>query len=58
MPARTLTPTAMTTALAALCLSLLPMVAAAQSCDDEARMSCAQGTTWDEATKACVATTS
>ncbi len=49
---------AVTTALAALCLALLPMAAAAQGCSDDARMNCAPGTTWDEASGTCVATTS
>ncbi|MDP3339632.1 adenylosuccinate lyase [Frigidibacter sp.] len=54
-----MTTRALTTTLAALCLSLLPMAASAAGCGhDEARMSCATGTAWDEATKACIATTS
>jgi len=49
---------AVTTTLAALCLSLLPMAASAMCGHDEARLSCAPGTAWDEAAKACIATTS
>jgi len=53
-----MTTRALTTTLAALCLSLLPMAAAAACGHDEARMSCAAGTAWDEASRACIATTS
>ncbi|AMY69893.1 hypothetical protein [Frigidibacter mobilis] len=53
-----MTTRAVTTPLAALCLSLLPMAASAKCGHDEARLSCAQGTVWDEAAKACVTTTS
>lgn len=51
-------PRALTTTLATLCLSLLPMAAAAMCGHDEARLSCAPGTAWDEASRACIATTS
>ncbi len=53
-----MTTRALTTTLAALCLSLLPLAASASCGHDEARMSCAAGTAWDEASRACIATTS
>lgn len=49
--------------LAALILAagLVPTLAAAAGCDhnqQEARISCAEGTVWDEAAKACVTASS
>lgn len=51
------------TVLAALCLTALPGLAMAQGCawghsNQEASMSCAQGTTFDAQTGTCVPTVS
>jgi hypothetical protein len=51
-----------TTTLAAIALALSPTFVFAQGClhsqTKEASLSCAAGTSWDEATKSCLTTTS
>lgn len=48
--------TMLVVAALALAASLSPALAAGNGCnkDQQASMSCAEGTTWDAATKACI----
>jgi hypothetical protein len=48
--------TKLVVAVLAFAASLTPAIAAGDGCnhDQQASMSCAEGTTWDAATKACI----